>query len=464
MPYAFNQSKNDDLFLGRYERPQELDLSTHADEGSFAALASHADTETVKTLLEPYGDEKFAHRLNRIYLPKENNRVYEHRFFTYNAETRDDIIKRNGSKLTANDFLLSDTQKPYLIASTSIALPDRIRPAQKFASMVEMTPLYTGSPAYRKGSFLSAPTGGGFVESFAYDSRIKAPIPEKDALDAQVYLPMRSLGAYRASPRFSLSDVMASSGAAPAVVLQYVPLFSRIGFPRFIHWSPTRVLDKRQSKNFNHADGGAIDNLGVIPLLRRQVHNIIVFANLELAVDTAHPEQPPAFPTEIDRLFKVKDKQWHGLFNYLSGLVRSDEIGVFAKEDYQRLRAAFEAQWRSGGPLLIGDEKPYTTIANGRFGVPPGLQVKILWVFLGSQPAAQPVKGSLAEWRSGICDVNSQNILKGPGFSDFPYYKTFFQNSGKIIDLSHAQVKALSQYTSHMVISQKEVFKKAAGR
>ena len=118
----------------------------------------------------------------------------------------------------------------------------------------------------------------------------------------------------------------------------------------------------------------------------------------------------------------------------------------------------------TGGPLLIGDEKPYTTIANGRFGVPPGLQVKILWVFLGSQPAAQPVKGSLAEWRSGICDVNSQNILKGPGFSDFPYYKTFFQNSGKIIDLSHAQVKALSQYTSHMVISQKEVFKKAAAR
>lgn len=468
VPYTYTQM-DEYQYLGinpkdtDYWRPDHFNMRPPLLAGSFASRAADARTHIVKTLLSRYGDEGFASRLNAIYLrsPNDTEDGDMNRFFSYNETTRDDIIRRNDGRLKKEDFVLvthPDT-KPFLIASTSISLPDRFRPSLKFAALVEMTPLYTGSPSYRRGSILSARIGGGYVESFAYDSRLHSVRPQGDVLTAEVELPKRSHMAFRSSPRFALSDVMASSGAAPAMVLDYLPYCGV--FPRFLHWSPKGVQKKKQSKVFAHADGGAIDNLGVVPLLRRHVRNLIVFVNWDVDMKQAVQSEPPKLTVDIALLFQGQKNRGYGPMAWLT---KSEDKAVFCAEDYSRLKSAFEQKWKSGESLIIDDDKPYTTVANSRFGVPPGLQVKILWVFLGGPKCAQKASpGSLTAWLSGIPTAMQSEMTKDE-FKNFPTYKTFNENEKQLINLTPEQVSALSHYTSYVVHANESVFQKAAAR
>ncbi len=88
---------------------------------------------------------------------------------------------------------------------------------------------------------------------------------------------------------FTLADVIASSGAAPQLQLMLgASLPERVrgaamqaagAFPSF---RPVAIRDGQvvaPSGEMAHGDGGFTDNLGLMPLLARQVRHVIVFVN-----------------------------------------------------------------------------------------------------------------------------------------------------------------------------------------
>lgn len=450
VPYTFFKGDTK-AFLGPYIQPEQLSwntLTTKPDNGSFAACASNAPTPVLLSILSFHGDENFAHRLNEIYLSPFGKLGDEHRFFCHDDETRIAISKRNQGRLGENDFNVAAPNRPYLIAS-SVLVAHGFTPSTRFVP-VEMTSNYTGAGAFRKRGLVNPPIGGGYVESFGYDSKLIGAKQEGDGWESKVDIPKRHGLAYRSSPRFALADVMAASGSAPSVPLPELSYLA--GFPEFLHWSPATQPDAK-NKEMIHTDGGGIDNAGIIPLLRREVGTIIAFINTRVHVKDGEPQ----FPSYIAALFGGRQ-----------GATKSRLCQVFGEDEYRNLRQAFLKEWEKNAPLIVHRQKPYTTVQNEAYGVRGGHKVRVIWVFLGGPKElvaeGQPRKGSLPAWLRDLDKGSKDQILsKSPNeFSDFPYFRTFFENGGSVIDLSAAQVNALSQFTSYSVMENKGIFEKAA--
>lgn len=461
VPYTF-QRGDDAAFLGPYVPPQALTtavLKSPPPKGSFAHSAAHASTPVLPTVLSLHGDENFAYRLNNIYL-RPFGLGNKNRFFCHDEATLAEILQLNSGlekPLRREDFLVAAPGRPYLIANATL---DIIGPSrEKKFTPVEMTPNYTGAAAARKANHGSFRIGGGYVESYAYDSRYQAV--EKPALGTEpgvvrVKLPAHwGLGAL-SSPRFSLSDVIASSGSAPTIPFPFVSYLA--GFPQFQHWSPAAVpqtpgTGRVQTREKIHTDGGAVDNAGVIPLLRRRVGTIIAFVN-DQNNPKLNPEDGrvhPLFPKFVGRLFGQKDG---GMYS---------PCRVFDESRFAELEADYLAAWRADKPLII--QKRYTTVANPSFGIAQGVPVTVVWVFLGGSrgelPQGAPVPaGSLHDWLQHL-PQDAQREMGSWTHNDFPYYKTFFENFPRIIKLPPSKVNALSQFTSFSVMSSASVFRRA---
>lgn len=467
VPYTF-QRGDDAAFLGPYVPPGALSaavLKSRPPEGSFAHSATHAGTPVLPTLLSLHGDENFAYRLNNIYL-KPFGLGNKNRFFCHDEATLAEILKLNSGlkkPLRREDFLVAAPHRPYLIANATL---DIMGPKRELKFVpVEITSNYTGAAAAKKANYSDFRIGGGYVESFAYDSRyqtVEKPAKGTEAGIVKVKLPFRWGLGILSSPRFSLSDVIASSGSAPSIPVPWVSYLA--GFPQFQHWSPAAVpqtpakgRDERvQTKEKIHTDGGAIDNAGVIPLLRRRVGTIIAFVNDQ--TETVRSKEDgrvhPKFPEYVGRLFGREPKKIYSVCQ------------VFDAGLFDELEAAYLAAWRADKPLII--EKNYTTVANKSFGTAGGLKVKMVWVFLGGSRGELPdgakvPAGSLHDWLSHL-PRDAKDVMKAGTHKGFPYYKTFFENFPRIIDLPATKVNALSQFTSFSVMTSAEIFRAAFDR
>ncbi len=136
---------------------------------------------------------------------------------------------------------------------------------------VEYTPLYTGV-RQQFGNL-----GGTYVMPWAYDRTNVTVAGNRLLVD-------------KANVRtFTLADMIGSSGAAPQLTLilgQGVPDVARGALQRaagaFPSFNPIAIRDGqvvRPGGEIAHGDGGFTDNLGLMPLLARQVRNIIAFVN-----------------------------------------------------------------------------------------------------------------------------------------------------------------------------------------
>ena len=225
----------------------------------------------------------------------------------------------------------------------------------------EMTPMYSGSPTYSKPTWwpYDVAVGGGYVESFAYGSRepgcareiqmsaVTASNRHGKGKSAEFYGPVElpTPSGHLESPRFSIADVMAASGAAPIIAWPDLGWFAM--FPKFNHWSP-HDLPESKSVEFVHTDGGAIDNTGVIALLRRGVGTIIAFVNSDT---TTTLSGKPDFPDSIKALF------CNGFRPGVSQRFRSEETRVFREEKLGELQNEFQKQWRAHDGRVCGTAK-----------------------------------------------------------------------------------------------------------
>ena len=442
VPYTYlNSSINDDDFLGIYEAPEDLTYSKVLESHEHSMLSAIAKSKIFDDLLSNIfaGDELFSRIVGNTYLKPFliGDRT---KFFSYDQNKVQEIIDRNLVyhekeefkskgiyKYDHSDFYTVNPNgnRPYLIVG-GILIRSDILEISRYP--FEMTPLYVGIPTFfpNAGSMSKYHIGGGYVEPFGFDT----DSPNEDNMFDELKPNFVSLRIRRKKHIFSLSDVIGTSGAAPAEYLDRIKI--DIGFPEFKYWSPQ---EPDKAKEYDFADGGILDNTGIMPLLRRKVKKIIVFVNglgtLDNEGDVSKMIQP---------LFMVSPNQF-GLRNFALNIVLSEE-GIDPLESYHELIQEFIQLNGQGQPVVV--RKNYVTVNNHHHSIPAGQKVEILWIY----------NAFAREWVDRINDIELRSfVLSEKEEKNFPNYDTFFTNFPKIIDIRPEQANIMAHLASYVMVS-----------
>lgn len=344
------------------------------------------------------------------------------RLFSWDADTVAEMNSLNAGQLPG-DIVTSAQDRPYLIVSGTM-ISARRDYGYPLLMPVEYTPLYTGVRQAFGGRF-----GGSYVWSWAYDTREVGDVTN-DLLRVR-----------RDTDRtFTLADVIASTGAAPqlllmigegfpAAVKSLVQSFAEY-FPYFTHFAVRSGAPVLLTQELAHGDGGFGDNLGLLPLLARQVHNILVFVNTSTHDFEANDDVKALF-------FPVGPPDGSG---------DKTHNEAFEPGDYDRLLKGLQMQKREGKPLVYCDQNRNVR-ANAHFNVRAYSGLNVCWFYNAPAP----------EWESRLNDqvralvTGRDQTDDGKNFEGFPWFSTFEQNKPHVIELTKAQVNLLSSLTEWIV-------------
>ena len=323
IPYVFSQH-DDETFLGPARTPQEItwqSLVTIPD-GAFNGNIANAALDRGKVLLEILqrvvtkndtvqgaltkllgrtlgidardtaqyiadlahsGDlvreQTFASLLSSAFLAGQMDGG-ESRYFSWRADDCDEIRNANPGVPFPEGFAIpTRTDRPFIIANA--AALHRIPGFRQSPVPVEYTPLYCGTRQQ-----IGPAIGGTYVWSAGYGTHSPTAMLGNGPVRGYVRATTRD-----AARPFSLADVLGSSGAAPEFLLADLPgpqainaLSTEYAASYFAHlptWSIRHGAVSGTLRGVPHADGGAIDNLGLLALLARQVKRVIVFVNAD---------------------------------------------------------------------------------------------------------------------------------------------------------------------------------------
>jgi hypothetical protein len=444
-----------------------------ADESSSVAVG--------KAFLEPLGldgKRSFAWSLEHARrIAARNSLCYDPPAWdATQAEPRKPCVPGTPPSMRAEDFYLPREGRPFHIVNASLLVERNyahisLAPDSKFP--VQLTPYYSGvgsstaTYAFKsmpKEAPSQMPVGGTLVESFAFDTWPPLRITPQAAQPGGAEL-------YRAGwrgpqSRFTLSDVVGTSGAAPQQATSALGA-RNWGFPEFHHWAMDRSgrVDRPFLHERAHGDGGHVDNLGVGALLERGVRNIIVFASMPYSFDPeqdfiTHLFQPLSFANSLvgyfvppaseqderkgPRLEDGRDYLLTGIAGRPTEACGDDRLNPCALQD---LTAAFKWLQSQGRPLVhcqaYSVNKDNLRFRTQGFEGP----VNICWVYLdrkGSRRWLTALNPQLSpRWREPLTGQTGD-------FNDFPNYRTFVENPSlaEAVQLKPAQVMALSQLTS----------------
>lgn len=190
-----------------------------------------------------------------------------------------------------------------------------------------------------------------------------------------------------------------------------------------------------------HGDGGFGDNLGVLPLLARQVHNILVFVNTSTHDFEANDDLKALF-------FPVGPPDGSG---------DKTHNEAFEPGDYDRLMRGLQQQKAAGKPLVYCDQNRNVR-SNAHFNVRAYSGLNVCYFYNAPAPEwearLQPAVRALVTGRDQTDD--------GKNFDGFPWFSTFEQNKPHVIQLTKPQVNLLSSLTE-WIVSNDETVQKVRG-
>ena len=420
VPFTFlRRHVEDEDFLGNVILPERLDAvelsrvspRAYLHTVTHAVVVDNAIAQLAKIGLR-FGelDELYSRAISATFL-RPFGLEDPYRPFAYDDGQLCDILARNPN-LTEDDFHAVEKSRPFLIATGAL-----LREGHNDL-VYEMTPWYVGvGKLYPQAGAGGRDIGGGYVESLAGDS------DSPDECLAGGNLVTVRVG--KRDHRFSLSDVIGTSGAAPAELLDSMGI-DFVGFPEFKHWPLTRIGNTK-AKEYEIGDGGNIENLGVIPLLRRRVGRIIVFVN------TKRKLTPFQINSAVEALFTA------GHVNH-----------VFAEEGLGELQSALLSRLSARKSAI--HQATHKVVSNTHHGVEAG-DVEVLWVY----------NQLYAEWCNrlppGIRDAIGRDKLER-----FPHFRTFFENEPKAIDLEAVQANLLAHMSCGVLLDDAKCFTEFVSR
>lgn len=409
LPFTFlDEHWEDSQFFGAILEPEELtnEVLVSINKKNYLYTVTHAGVldDAFKNWLKLATDETFSRSVGKIFLDHFHLNSRK-KLFANSFNHVKTILERN-NKLQANDFYTVRPQRPFLIAGAALLRPG------SYDYLFEMTPWYSGIHTfYPKGKFNSTDIGGGYIESFACDSDSPDTIEEQTA----------NVRIGSKKHRFTLSDVLGTTGAAPSEVLHNIGL-DDIGFPEFKHWS---VRNGNKAKEYEIGDGGNIENLGILPLIKRDVKKIIVFVNTKKPLSINDPSQ---INNAIKKLFKPGD------VNH-----------IFPKNQLQDLQNGLLARLTEGKATIYKDT--YSVLTNEHHGINEGSMVEILWVY----------NQHYIDWQEKLPEEILNKLGKGK-LSNFPHFATFLENFPRFIDLDPVQANLLSHMSCSVVKDNIDIF------
>ncbi|MEJ2128827.1 MAG: patatin-like phospholipase family protein [Woeseiaceae bacterium] len=450
IPYTYLPANFDEQrFLGEYLPPERInDETLHPevlDPLSMGWAIHHATTIGEAHELGR-GDEGYSDIVGSIFLRPFGLHDNE-KFFTFHRDARETTLAAN-PELGRSDFQIVEREdRPYLVV-TGVMLGQQMSDDPEEYYPVDMTPLYTGI----RGRFEldkdgeTVVVGGGYVESFGYDSY--EPLRKADSERYRVRLTgavLRGDNPVSDRYRFTLSDMMGASSAAPLATLSRYGVVN-ILFPEFRHWPVDRhAIEhadervRRAADEFQHGDGADMDNLALTPLLVRKTENIIVFINTELPFN-----KPAAGCGAVIEEVHITDD----LVSYfrptgvlVHNVIFDDEAGL------EEICEAFHERQQAGQALVYCHN--YDVIENERHGITP-YNTNICWVHLDRArnwtDQLDPDGGEL------VRDL----IAREGSFRNFPHYLTFAEQGVLLIDLNRERVKAATNFSAWTVLESAE--------
>lgn len=280
---------------------------------------------------------------------------HPHKSFTLNEQSQQQISRHNPS-LTADDFYLMRDNRPYLVCGATQFYPTG---PDNVMRLFEYTPLYCGMARFFAGEgHQASDLGGGYIESFAFDS--VAPLQIESSGLVTLTTP---------EPLFLLSDMLGSSSAAPGMMLNHYNIPELM--PKFNLWSLVGQ-EKQDAFNYSIVDGANLENLGLIPLLRRHYPTILAFVNSGSPLGEDNSVSINGIDSSIGRLFGFQ----------LQNNFKQQDVQVFPSEQFEPLAVGLKAAREKGELPLYVDS--YEIMQPNAFDIPsyPGDgKVKVVWFY-----------------------------------------------------------------------------------
>jgi hypothetical protein len=381
-----------------------------------------------RDLPEPNRQNKtYAHMLGQIFLDGVVEDWNRKQYAWDDASAVD--MSTSGKPL--GDFITMDAaDRPFLIVGGTLVKPNGLDYPRLIP--VEYTPLYTGV----RQQF--GQIGGTYVSPWAYDRLTIAPRSSTHVL----------VGPKPTERPFTLADVIASSGAAPQLTLmlgdkvpeRFRPALRQasLAFPAFNNLAVRSGAPNPVSAELAHGDGGFTDNFGIMPLLARQVHNIIVFVNSMSEYRNNEQLQSYFMPLEM------RDGNGDKTMN-----------PVFDTDKYLQVLRGFDASTKARGGAIFC-EKNWTVKSNELYNIRGYNGLNICWVYNYMAEAWRD--GLPNEIKAWLTPPNPNQLSKqAKDLQHFPYYKTFGENRTKVIKLKPLQVNLLADLAAWSISNRQAV-------
>ena len=335
-------------------------------------------------------------------------------YYSRNRTYVEKAVIDNNPSLRVSNFVLNQRTRPYLIMNSSIVS----NPLQEGAQLLpfESSEVGIGVRATFNDGVHGQTIGGGLIQPFAMGSSWISDITGSSL--ANVTMPSRP---------FSLVDMAGISSAAFAQDVQdKFPIFDGI-VPKYNYW-PVANRQTTPVYNYDFADGGSLENTGLLSLLARNVRRVIVFANA--GTPLANSGGQITVSTEIAMLFGVQPTELAMATKEPHQQVPPNDDWtfnkVFLEGAYQPL---LNELWRKNGiegrPAIV--KQTLRVLPNANWGIAGNYDVEILWVYNTMVP----------QWWSRLRLEVKAYLDTVP---NFPNYSTVFQ-----LKLSVREVNALVQ-------------------
>lgn len=400
IPYTFlPRDISDDSFFGGYLPPENLgksaaeirqNLNDNAHSSAFCLAASGNKmwsmvwggiaTDTIRDFVtlgkltgRTSSEMNWSRAVGRSYLKPfglydDQRNASTHTMFTWSNATRNDIVSRNKG-VEHTDFITVEHDRPFSIANGSMfgrsalgkIASNSFKNDSKLRSAghLEMTPYYTGiTTAHDR-------LGGGYIESFGMDGYLSK------FEGGQAFIKRG-----QKHERFTITDMAGIASAAMGVIDLSVTLKSGTKFgldglsPELKYWSPS---DPNVENRFNAIDGGYLENLGILPLLKRKVPKIIAFFNGGTSF-----HKFGKMPGTISHLFG-ESEDW--IETNITETLGRKKNHVFRNSNGELESLKSNMKLNNAQTGVSFHKAIYQVVENKNYGIKP-YQVEILWIVL----------------------------------------------------------------------------------
>jgi hypothetical protein len=296
-------------------------------------------------------------------------------------------------------------------------------------SLIEWTPLSAGV-AYTSQYVFSdvsntqtiVTTHGGFIEPFAFNT-LTAPSAGLPAGQRNGTLTVPGSSVFQCD--WALAS--GTSSWAPGCLVSAstsAPFQTLVG--SLTYWSPSASAPK--PTKYTTGDGAGVSNTNLISFIQRGVTSIIAFVSTSTPMQNSthwNPATDPLTSTVID--FTVP--AWFGyiaeeLTNVSDVSYDLKNSHVFESSEWLPMVTGLQEAQAIGKGNIIS--RTHTTVRNDHYGIPAGLKIKVVWIYLGR--ATQWEQQLNEEMRALVVpqedpDNQANTINSGP-FRNFPHYAT----------------------------------------